>query len=80
MTERIGRPSYHACAVAPSLPILAIGTEESTVLLLDWRDRQIFQELDVTSGHSTIVSGMKFFSDREFAVVGGQGQVTFFAS
>jgi len=80
LAEQIGRPSYHACAVAPSLPIVAIGTEESTVILLDWRDRQIFQELDVTSGHPTVVSGIHFLSDRELVVVGGQGQVTFFAS
>ena len=80
LAEHVGPPDYHACACAPSRPILAIGTEESTVLLLDVRDGQICQELDVASGHPTPVSGLQFASDTELIVADGRSPVTFFAS
>lgn len=78
LAEHLGVPDYYACTHAPTLPILAIATQESSVVILDTRDRQVIQELDVGSGHSAIVSGVHFLSDRELVVVGGRGDVTFF--
>ena len=80
LAEQLGVPDYYACALAPTLPILAVATQESSVVLLDTRDRQVIQELDVGSGNSAIVSGVHFLSDHELAVVGGRGDVTFFAA
>ena len=80
LAEHVGVPNYHACTLAPTLPILAVATEESSVILLDTRDRQVIQELDVGSGYSSIVSGVQFLSDQELAVVGGRGEVTFFGA
>ena len=78
LSANLGIPNYYACAHAPTLPILAIATQESSVILLDTRDRQVIQELDVGFGSSSIVSGVNFLSDHEIAVVGGRGDVTFF--
>ncbi len=78
LAEHLGVPDYHACALAPSLPILAVATQESSVVLLDSRDRQVIQELDVGSGNSAIVSGVHFLSDHELVVIGGRGEFTFF--
>jgi hypothetical protein len=78
LAEHLGVPDYYACTHAPNLPILAIATQESSVVILDTRDGQVIQELDVGSGHSAIVSGVHFLSDRELVVVGGRGDVTFF--
>ncbi len=78
LAEHVGVPNYYACTHAPNLPILAISTQESSVVILDTRDGQVIQELDVGSGHSSIVSGVHFLSDRELVVVGGRGDVTFF--
>lgn len=78
LAEYLGVPDYYACALAPSLPILAIATQESSVVILDTRDRQVIQELDVGSGHSAIVSGVHFMSNHDLVVVGGRGDVTFF--
>lgn len=80
LAEHLGVPDYYACELAPTLPILAVGTQESSVVLLDTRDRQVIQELDVGSGNSAIVSGVHFLSDHELAVVGGRGEVTFFGA
>jgi len=80
LTDRLGVPDYYACAHAPTLPILAIATQESSVVLLDTRHRQVIQELDVGSGNSAIVSGVYFLSDQELAVVSGRGEVTFFGA
>lgn len=78
LSDHMGVPNYPACALAPNLPILAIGTEESTVVLLDTRDMQVIQELDVGFGNSAMVAGVHFLSDDELAVVGGRGEVTFY--
>ncbi|MBB3952655.1 caspase family protein [Aureimonas jatrophae] len=80
LVERLGVPDYHACAASPTMPILAVATQESSVVLLDTRDRQVIQELDVGSGNPAIVSGVHFLSDRELVVVGGHGEVTFFGA
>lgn len=80
LAEHLGVPDYYACALAPTLPILAVATQESSVVLLDTRDHQVIQELDVGSGNSAIVSGVHFLSDHELAVVGGRGEVTFFGA
>ena len=80
MAQHLGMPDYYACALAPNLPILAVATQESSVVLLDTRNRQVIQELDVGSGNSAIVSGVHFLSERELAVVGGRGDVTFFGA
>lgn len=76
----MGVPSFPACALAPTLPLLAIATGESTVILLDTRDRQVIQELDVGSGYSSQVAGVHFLSDDALVVVGGRGDVTFFGA
>ncbi|AWI89227.1 hypothetical protein C0214_13735 [Methylobacterium sp. DM1] len=80
LSDIVGSISYHDCALAPTLPILAIATKESTVILLDIRDLQILQELDVGSGHSAMVSGVHFLSDHQLVVIGGRGEVTFFGA
>lgn len=80
LVEHLGSPDYYACALASTLPILAIATQESSVVLLDTRNLQVIQELDVGSGNSAIVSGIHFLSDHELAVVGGRGEVTFFGA
>lgn len=66
--------------LAPTLPILAVGTQESTVVLIDIRDLQVFQVLDVGSGHSSMVAGLHFLSDRELVVADGRGRITFFGA
>lgn len=78
--ELVGRPSYPALACAPSHPILALGTEESTVILIDVRDNTIFQEIDIGSGNPQRVEGVHFLSDTELVVVDARGHVTFFIS
>lgn len=80
LAELVGVPNYLHCALAPSLPMLAIATQESSVVLLDTRDLQIVQEFDVGSGNSSIVAGVHFLSDHELAVVGGRGEITIFAA
>ena len=73
-------PDYYACALGPTLPILAVATQESSVVLLDTRDRQLIQDLDVGSGNSAIVSGVHSSPTTKLAVVGGRGEVTFFGA
>lgn len=80
LAQFVGVPSYDACTLAPTLPILAIGTNESIVVLMDTRDYQIIQELDVGSGKPSIISGVHFLSDRELVVINGRGEITFFAT
>ncbi|MGN6306791.1 MAG: caspase family protein [Mesorhizobium sp.] len=80
LLEHLGVPGFPACAMAPSLPILAITTQESSVVLLDTRDLQVIQELDVGYGNSSLVAGVHFLSDHELVVVGGRGDVTFFGA
>jgi len=80
LAQLLRRPAYDACALAPTSPTLAIGTQESTVILIDIRDLQIIQELDVGSGCSSMVAGLHFPSDRELIVVDGRGRVTFFGA
>ena len=80
LAEHLEIPDYYACALSPTLPILAVATQESSVVLLDTRDRQVIQELDVGSGSSAIVWGVHFLSDHELVVVGGRGEVTFFGA
>ncbi|MFT8762911.1 MAG: caspase family protein [Gluconobacter potus] len=80
LSEHLGIPDLPACALAPTLPILAIATEESSVVLLDTRDLQVIQELDVGSGNSSMVAGVHFLSDNELTVIGGRGEITFFGA
>jgi Caspase domain len=80
LNGHLGFPDYPACALAPNLPILAIATQESSVILLDTRDLQVIQELDVGSGNSSIVAGLHFLLDHELVVIGGRGEVTFFGA
>ena len=80
LSDYVGIPDFPACALAPTLPIIAIATQESSVVLLDTRDLQSLQELDVGSGNSSMVAGVHFLSDHELAVIGGRGEVTFFAA
>jgi len=80
LADLVGVPAYNDCALAPTLPILAVATQESSVILLDTRDLQVIQELDVGSGNSSMVAGVHFLSDHELAVVGGRGEVTFFGA
>ncbi|MDB5711580.1 MAG: hypothetical protein JWL96_3650 [Sphingomonas bacterium] len=78
--ERVGYPDYLGCAHSPEFPMLAIGTQESTVLLIDTRDGQVVQEIDIGSGHTTVVSGLHFLKGGVLVVVDGRGHVTFFQS
>ena len=80
LAEHLGIPDYPACDLAPTLPILAVATEESSVVLLDTRDCQVIEELDVGSGNSATVSGVQFLSDHQLVVVDGRGAVTFFGA
>jgi hypothetical protein len=80
LDEHVDRPCYHACAHDPVRPILVIGTEESSIIVLDTRDGQIVQEIDIGSGFTAEVSGMHFLGSGELAVVDGRGHVTFFRS
>lgn len=82
LDSRTGVPAPRAvqAALASTLPIVAIGTAEASVVLLDTRDMQILQELDLGCGHSVSVSGIHFLSDSELVVVDARGNVTFFAS
>jgi hypothetical protein len=72
--------SYPTIAHAPNLPILAVGTDESTVILLDTRDRQIVQELDLSTPFPGEVTGLTFISDTEFLALTTQGHVVFLSS
>lgn len=78
LATHLGVPDFPTCALAPTLPILAIATQESSVILIDTRDHQIIQEIDVGSGNSAYVSGVHFLTDYELVVIGGRGDVTFF--
>lgn len=71
---------FPSCAHAPSLPILAVGTNESTLLLIDTRDWQIFQEIDLSTGFPGAVSGLIFLSDTELVMISAQGHAIFLAS
>jgi WD40 repeat protein len=79
LEEEINRTSLVSCA-PPGLPILVVGTDESTVILFDTRDAQIMQEIDISSGHPGAVAGLLFLSDRELVAVGSEGQVVFLSA
>lgn len=66
-----------SCAHAPNLPLLAVGTDESSVLLFDTRDRQTVQAIEVGAGHVGSVVGVAFLDDTRLVVVDASGHVQF---
>lgn len=66
-----------SCAHAPALPLLAVGTNESTVVLFDTRDRQTVQTIEVGAGHVGGVVGVAFLDDARLVVVDSSGNVQF---
>jgi hypothetical protein len=80
LQEHIDYSNLLSCSHAPGLPLLAVGTDESTVLLFDTRDGQMTQEIDISSGLPGSVSGVVFLSDRELVAVGFDGQALFLAA
>lgn len=80
LSEHLHASDFPSCAHAPTRPFLAVGTDESTLLLLDTRDGQIFQEIDLSAGFPGAVSGLVFLSETELVTIGSEGHVTFLAS
>ena len=60
--------------------MLAVGTDESTVILFDTRDAQITQEIDISTGRPRAVGGLAFLSDRELVAASAGGQVLFLSA
>ncbi|WP_217578600.1 caspase family protein [Mesorhizobium sp. GbtcB19] len=77
LEERVKGVDFTSCAHAFNLPILAVGTNESTVLMVDTRDGQIIQEIEVSNGFAGNVAGLTFLSDRELVVLSYDGTVSF---
>lgn len=80
LEEYLGVSDFRACAIAPSSPLLAIGTDESTIVLLDRRDGQIVQEIDITATLPGEVPGLVFLDDKTLVAVGSEGQVVYFSA
>lgn len=80
LDDHVGSPSFLTCALAPTLPILAVATQESSIVLVDTRDLQVIQELDIGSGNSSTVAAVHFLSDKELVVISGRGDVAFFGA
>lgn len=66
-----------SCAHAPTLPLLAVGTNESTVVLFDTRDRQTVQMIELGAGHVGSVVGVAFLDDARLVVVDSSSNVQF---
>lgn len=80
MEDQLGLLSFNSCSHAPNLPILAAGTDESTIMLIDTRDSQILQEIDISAGHPSYVYGLCFLSDSELVALGSDGQIIFLST
>lgn len=74
--SRCSGPTRRAGRLASTLSIVAIGTAEASVVLLDKPDMQILQKLDLGCGHSVSVSGTHFLSGCELIVVDARGNLT----
>ena len=59
--------------------MIAVGTNEGTVLLIDTRDAQILQEIEVTRGAPGSVYGVVFLAGDQLAVLCHDGNVIFFS-
>jgi WD40 repeat protein len=69
-----------ACHAAPSLPILAVGSDEGIVSLIDLRDGQVFQTIDAAAGRGQDVEGLYFANDSTFVVLSKDAVVSFYSS
>lgn len=69
-----------SCSVAPNLPLIAVGTSESTLLLIDIRDNQIVQEINILTNFADSIPNVVFLSDTELVTISNDGLVTFMAS
>ncbi len=80
LEEHLGYSDFRACAIAPSSPLLAIGTDESTIVLLDTRDGQAVQQIDITATLPGEVPGLVFLDDKTLVAVGSEGQVVYLSA
>jgi len=62
------------------MPILAVGTEEGTVLLVDSRDGQLYQEIEVSKGAPGSITAITFLSDGELVVMSYDGIILFLSA
>lgn len=77
LEESISPIAFASCAHAPELPIVAVGTDESTVLLIDTRDGQIIQELEIANRAPGSISGLAFLSHGKLAALCYDGGMAF---
>lgn len=77
LDELLGEADFVSCAHSPEMPILAVGTNEGIVLLIDTRDGQIFQEIEVSKGAPGSITGLGFLADGQLAVMTYDGIVLF---
>jgi WD40 repeat protein len=77
LEKTTGYSSILSCVLMPGSPILAAGTDESTVILFDTRDWQIIQQIDMTSGFPTVVTGLIFTADLNLVAMDASGQILF---
>jgi WD40 repeat protein len=80
LEKHIAPLDFHSCAHAPGIPILALGSTEGTIHLLDSRDGQILQEIDATKGSASSICGLSFLSDHQLAALSTDGDAMFFAA
>jgi len=80
LDELRGQNDFVSCAHAPGMPILAVGTEEGTVLLVDSRDGQLYQEIEVSKGAPGSITAITFLSDGELVVMSYDGIILFLSA
>jgi hypothetical protein len=77
LDDLLGEADFVSCAQAPEMPVLAVGTNEGIILLIDTRDGQIFQEIEVSQGAPGSITGLGFLADGQLAVMTYDGIVVF---
>ncbi|WP_434130905.1 caspase family protein [Methylocaldum sp. GT1BB] len=66
------------CACSKKLPILAVGSSEGLVYLIDTRDGQVFQTLDTSAGQGKSINGIQFIESDTLVVLTGDSSVNFY--
>ncbi|WGI73341.1 caspase family protein [Sinorhizobium meliloti] len=77
LEQHIAPVDFHSCAHAPGLPIVAVGSTEGMIHILDSRDGQILQEIEATTSS---ICGLVFLSDHQLAALCTDGEAMFFAA
>lgn len=67
------------CTRLKSQPILAVGSNEGLVYLIDTRDGQVFQILDTSAGRGRSVNGVCFIEPNMLAILTGDFSVNFYS-